>query len=276
MQKAKEMTTGSDEPRVHYEKRGRVAYVTLSRPHLLNAMDRRMHEDLALVWDDFEADDNVWLAVLAGAGDRAFSVGQDLRELADDIRAGVAEPSTFGGRGKPGWPRLTERFDLAKPTIARVHGYALGGGFELALACDIIIAAETATFALPEPRLGLVPGAGGVFRLARQIPFRTAMGYLLTGRHMSAARAFELGLINEVVALPELDDCIDRWIEDILRCAPLSVRATKEAATKAATMPVEQAFAVRYAWEDRRMQSHDAQEGPLAFVDKRPPRWTGQ
>jgi crotonobetainyl-CoA hydratase/dehydration protein DpgD len=239
-------------------------------------MDRRMHEDLALVWDDFEADDNVWLAVLAGAGDRAFSVGQDLRELADDIRAGVAEPSTFGGRGKPGWPRLTERFDLAKPTIARVHGYALGGGFELALACDIIIAAETATFALPEPRLGLVPGAGGVFRLARQIPFRTAMGYLLTGRHMSAARAFELGLINEVVALPELDDCIDRWIEDILRCAPLSVRATKEAATKAATMPVEQAFAVRYAWEDRRMQSHDAQEGPLAFVDKRPPRWTGQ
>lgn len=147
--------------RIRYEKRDRVAHVTLDRPERRNAMDLRMHEELAYVWDDFEADDDLWLAVLTGAGDRAFSAGQDLRELAARIEDGTAAPSTFGSRGKPGWPRLTERFQLAKPVIARVNGHAFGGGFELALACDVIVAADTATFALPEAKLGLIAGAGG-------------------------------------------------------------------------------------------------------------------
>src|SRR4029077_14404557 len=119
------------------------------------------------------------------------------KELSKRIRDGVP-PSSFGSRGAPGWPRLTERFSMSKPLIARVNGYALGGGFELALACDIIVAADHATFALPEAGLGLIAGAGGVFRLTRQIPFKIAMGYLMTGRRMSAARGLELGLINEV------------------------------------------------------------------------------
>jgi enoyl-CoA hydratase/carnithine racemase len=270
------MEAACDEPGVRYEKREHVAYVTLDRPHVLNAMDLRMHEELAAIWDDFEADDEIRVGVLTGAGDRAFSVGQDLKELAERIRARTAGEATFGSHGKPGWPRLTERFDRTKPLIAKVRGHALGGGFELALACDIIVAAEDARFALPEARLGLIAGAGGVFRLTRQIPFKTALGYLMTGRTMTAARAFELGLVNDVVPAGELDACVDGWVRDLLRCAPLAVRAIKEAASKSATVPLEQAFAMHYAWEEARKASHDAQEGPQAFVEKRPPVWRGR
>lgn len=259
---------------VVYEKRGRVAYVTLNRPEVLNAMNLRMHAELARVWDDFEADDDIWVGVLTGAGERSFSVGQDLKELVARIEAGTAT-STIGSRDKPGWPRLTERFSMAKPLIARVNGFALGGGFELAMACDLVIAAEHAEFALTEARLGLMAGAGGVFRLTRQAPFRVAMGHLMTGRRMSAARAFACGLVNEVVPADRLDDCLDGWLEDVLRCAPLSLRAIKEAATASVSMPLEQAFSTRYVWEERRMHSHDAEEGARAFVEKRPPKWTG-
>lgn len=250
--------------------------MTLNRPAALNALDLATHEALASVWDRFEADDEVVVGVLSGSGDRAFSVGQDLKELVQRTRAGTAEASSFGSRGKPGWPRLTERFELTKPVIAKVQGYAIGGGFELALACDIIVAADTASFALPEARLGLVPGAGGLFRLARQLPLKTAMGYLMTGRSMTAARAFELGLVNEVVRPEELDGCVEGWVRDILRAAPLSVRAIKEVALKSATVPLEQAFAMQYVWEEARRTSLDAKEGPEAFVSKRPPVWRGR
>ncbi|MBM9509923.1 enoyl-CoA-hydratase DpgD [Actinacidiphila acididurans] len=259
---------------VRYEKDGHVARVTLDRPEVLNAMNLAMHAELADVWDDFERDDELWVAVLTGAGDRAFSVGQDLKELVERTRAGTAAPSTFGSRGKPGWPRLTERFDLVKPVVARVRGWALGGGFELALACDIVVADDTATFALTEARLGLIPGAGGVFRLSRQLPLKAAMAYLLTGRRLSATRACELGLVNEVVAPEDLDACVDGWIADILACAPLSVRSIKEVVGRSAHLPLAEAFAGHYDAEDLRMHSNDALEGPLAFVEKRAPKWT--
>jgi dehydration protein DpgD len=270
------LATGIDEPPVRFETRGQVAYVTLDRPHVLNALDRRTHEKLAAIWDRFESDDELRVAVLGGAGDRAFSAGRDLKELAAEIRDGSYRPSSFGSAGKPGWPRLTERFDLSKPVVAKVQGVAFGGGFELALACDVIVASETASFALPEVRLGLVPGAGGLFRLTRQLPFKTAMGYLLTGRSMSAARAFELGLVNEIVPHAELDECVGRWVDDLLRAAPLSVRAIKETALRSASMSLEEAFAARYPAEERRMESADAREGPLAFVERRAPRWSGR
>ncbi len=262
--------------RVRYEKAGHVARVVLDRPEVLNAMDLRTHEELGEIWDDYEADDELWVAVLSGAGERAFSVGQDLTELAARQRAGTAEPSTFGSRGKAGWPRLTERFELAKPVIAAVRGYALGGGFELALACDIVVAATDATFALPEAKLGLMAGAGGVFRLTRQVPWKTAMGHLLTGRPMDARRAYELGLVNEVVPPEQLEACVETWVADVLRCAPLAVRAIKEAATQSAAVSVEAAFAGSYHWEDRRMRSVDAVEGPQAFAEKRAPVWRGR
>jgi dehydration protein DpgD len=261
--------------RVLYEKRGFVARVVLNRPDVLNAMDLRMHQELAAIWDDVDADDGVRVVVLTGAGDRAFSVGQDLRERArlDEQATGEEAPSTFGSSDKPGWPRLTERFRLTKPLVARVHGYALGGGFELALACDLIIASDQAVFALPEVRLGLVPGAGGAFRLARQLPLKVAMGYLLTGRRMSADTALRYGLVNDVVPYEELDDRVATWTEDLLRSAPLAVRAIKEAALKSLDMPLEAAFSARFEWEQRRRYSLDAVEGPRAFAEKREPVW---
>lgn len=265
---------GEERARVRYEKRGHVAYVTLDRPEVHNAMDVRMHEELAAIWDDFERDDAIWIGVVRGAGNRAFSVGQDLKELVQRTNDGVP-PSSFGSRGRPGWPRITERFEQSKPLIACVQGYALGGGFELALACDIIVACEDAVFALPEAKLGLIAGAGGVFRLSRQLPFKTAMGYLMTGRRIDAARAHALGLVNDVVAADALDACVDAWVEDLLRCAPLALRAIKQVAASSANMPLAQAFEAHYSWEEARRDSADCREGPLAFVEKRVPRWRG-
>lgn len=259
---------------VRYEKQGRVAFVTLDRPAVLNAMNLAMHRELADVWDDFERDDDLWVAVLTGAGDRAFSVGQDLHELADRERAGTAGTSSIGSRDRPGWPRLTERFDMVKPVIAAVRGYAYGGGFELALACDVVVAADDARFALPEAKLGLVAGAGGVFRLTRQLPTKVAMGHLLTGRPLSAHRAHELGLVNEVVPAGRLADCAAGWAADVVRSAPLAVRAVKELVARSAQLSLPQAFAADYPHERRRALSRDAREGPLAFAQKREPRWT--
>ncbi|MEU0833187.1 enoyl-CoA-hydratase DpgD [Streptomyces sp. NPDC005969] len=269
------MTETPGGPRVRYEKKGHVAHVTLDRPHVLNAMDTRMHEELAVIWDDVEADDDVRVAVLTGAGDRSFSVGQDLKERAR-LNAEGAPPTTFGSRGRPGWPRLTERFTLSKPVVARVNGYALGGGFELVLACDIVIAAAHAVFALPEAQLGLVPGAGGAFRLARQLPLKAAMGHLLTGRRMIAAMAQHFGLVNEVVMADQLDRCVEEWTNDLVRSAPLAVRAIKEATLASLDMPLEEAFTARYTWEEKRRDSDDAVEGPRAFAEKRDPVWSGR
>jgi dehydration protein DpgD len=241
---------------------------------VLNAIDVRMHQELSALLDDFEQDDELWVGVITGAGERAFSAGQDLKELVERTRAG-APPASFGSRGGPGWPRLTERFRLSKPIIARVNGLALGGGFELALACDIIVASEQASFALPEATLGLIPGAGGLFRLTRQMPFKTAMGYLMTGRRMSAARAYELGLVNEVVSASDLDASVERWVKDILRSAPLSVRSVKQVALDSMHLSLQDAFAAHYEAEEIRSKSTDCREGPLAFIQKRPPEWIG-
>jgi dehydration protein DpgD len=265
----------ADRPRVRYEKKDQVAYVTLDRPAVLNAMDLRMHEELAFAWDDFEADEDMRVAVLTGAGDRSFSVGQDLCERARLNQRG-APPPTFGSRGQPGWPRLTERFHLSKPVVARVNGYALGGGFELALACDIIVASGQAVFALPEVQLGLVPGAGGAFRLPRQLPLKIAMGYLLTGRRITADMALQLGLVNEVAPPERLDQCVAEWTNDLIRGAPLALRAIKETVLRSLDMPLEQAFTSQFVWEQRRMYSHDAIEGPQAFAEKRRPVWCGR
>ncbi|MFI9832565.1 enoyl-CoA-hydratase DpgD [Streptomyces sp. NPDC051913] len=268
--------SAADQPRVRYEKKDHIAHVTLDRPEVLNAMDLRMHEELAGVWDDVEADDDIRAVVLTGAGERAFSVGQDLKERSRLDGAGTPR-TTFGSRGLPGWPRLTERFTLSKPVVARVNGYALGGGFELALACDLVIASHDAVFALPEARLGLIPGAGGAFRLARQLPLKTAMGYLLTGRSMDAATALHFGLVNEVADDEEgdLDRRVAAWTDDLVRSAPLSVRALKESVMRSLDQPLEEAFATRYVWEERRMRSEDAVEGPRAFAEKRAPVWSG-
>ena len=258
-----------------YEKKGHAASVTISRPEVMNALHAHASRELGGVWDQFAADDDAWVGVLTGEGDKAFSAGNDLKYTAEmsrltkEQRPDLSMPAGgFGG--------LTSRFDLFKPIIARVNGFALGGGFEMALACDIIVAADHAEVGLPEPRRGLIAGALGVHRLPRQAPLKAAMGYMLTGRHIPAARAYELGLVSEVVPLAKLDECVDGWVNDILRCAPLSVRATKEAAMVGLESSLPQAALGRYEWEMRRRNSADAVEGPRAFADKRAPDWTGR
>jgi dehydration protein DpgD len=260
---------------VGYEKRDRVATITMRRPEVLNAMNVGMHEELTLIWEDFESDPDVRVGVLTGSGDRAFSVGQDLKELADRDARGAAGLSSFGSKGKPGEPRLTDRFDITKPLVAKVRGYALGGGFELALACDLIVASSDAQFGLPEVRLGLVAGAGGVFRLCRQLPPRVAAGYLLTGRRMTAHDALRHGLVNEVAAPEHLDAATHAWVDDLLRGAPLAVRATKQAMWRSLDLPLRDAFDEVYPCEELRKRSSDAKEGPRAFAEGRPPSWTG-
>lgn len=258
-----------------YEKKGHVLHVTITRPEVMNALHYPANIELAGVWDEFAADDDLWIGVLTGEGTRAFSAGNDLKYTAELSRMKPEERPQFP-RFNGGFGGLTNRYDLFKPVIARVNGFALGGGFEMAMACDIIVAADHAEVGLPEPRRGLIAGAMGVHRLPRQVPLKAAMGYMLTGRHMPAQRAYELGIVNQVVPLGDLDAAVEAWVADILRCAPLSVRASKEAAMRGLDMTLPEAGRAEYDWEMRRRRSDDSVEGPRAFAEKRDPRWTGR
>ncbi len=256
------------------EKQGHVLTVTINRPEVMNALHAPANAELAAIWDEFAEDDDLWIGVLTGEGERAFSAGNDLKYTAEMSR--LAPEDRPVSRWNGGFGGITNRFDLFKPLVARVNGFALGGGFEMAMACDVIVAADHAELGLPEPLRGLMAGAMGVHRLPRQMPLKNAMGYMLTGRHMSAARAYELGIVNEVVSLSDLDDAVDSWVGDVLRCAPLSVRASKEASMLGLDMSLPKAGSTHFEWESRRRESEDAVEGPRAFAEKRSPNWIGR
>ncbi|MBC2662780.1 enoyl-CoA hydratase/isomerase family protein [Novosphingobium flavum] len=251
---------------------GPIATVTINRPERSNAMDSIAHLALSEALDRLAADDGIRLIVLTGAGKQAFSAGRDLKELAI---SDAAEQSAIADRWRR-VTRLTDRFYYPKPIIAKVRGFALGGGFELALACDLIICSDDATFALPEPKRGLIPFAGGVHRLPRQIPRKIAMGHLLTGRAMDANRAYALGLVNEVVAEDRLDEAVAGWARDMLACAPLAIRAIRQCVAAGIDRPLRDAMTDHYPAEAIRAASQDSIEGPRAFAEKRPPVWTGR
>ncbi len=248
---------------------GNLLIVTINRPERMNALHPPGNAELAGIFDHFQNDPDLWVAIITGAGDRGFCAGNDLRYQAEGGDRSAAPATGFAG--------LTARWDLNKPVIAAVNGVAMGGGFEIALACDLIIASETARFALPEPKVGLAALAGGVHRLPRQIGLKRAMGMMLTGRHVPAAEGLELGFVNEVVAPDKLMETARAWAEQILACSPMSIRATKEAAMLGfEEQGLQEAYEKQYDAVRAMIKSQDFIEGPLAFSEKRAPEWKGE
>jgi len=251
------------------ERRADAAWITLNRPAAMNALSRGLVGALAAAVRAVRSESWVRAVVITGAGDKAFCAGNDLKWQA----AG-------GKRGwdKGGFAGLTTRFDCDKPIIAAVNGVAMGGGFEVALACDLIIAADNATFALPEPRVGLAALAGGLQRLPRQIGLKRAMGMILTARHVSAKEGFELGFVNEVAAQGEALTAAERWAETIAKNSPMSIRASKQAIQKGMEISLEQAMTEQRDFPAVKAMaaSQDYIEGPKAFSEKRPPKWLGR
>jgi crotonobetainyl-CoA hydratase len=253
---------------IHYVQDGPIARVTIDRPRALNALNRAAHDALSTIWDAVRDDPGVRVAVLTGAGERAFCAGTDLKDAAD------ARGLDYLTAGPPlGAGGLSLRRDLFTPVIAAVNGLALGTGFELALACDIIVAAEHAEFAFPEPRVGLMALDGAMHLLLRQVPLKQAVGLLLTGRRIGARQGQAAGFVNEVVPAGELAAAADRWAADILACAPLAVEATKHLVQESRDLPGWAAPRWISQRVLRAMESEDAQEGVRAFREKRAPRW---
>ncbi|MBN8943472.1 MAG: enoyl-CoA hydratase/isomerase family protein [Rhizobiales bacterium] len=248
-----------------------VARVTIDRPEVMNAVDQATEQELQAIWARIEADRSVRVVVLTGAGERAFSTGADMKGGSGgsglDYWA-MPRPGGFGG--------IALRQTLDVPVIARVNGHAVGGGFEMMLGCDLVVAADHATFGLPEARVGRMPLDGGMTLLQRQIPHRAAMGMLLTGRRIKAAEALGFGLINEVVPLADLDQAVDRWVGEVLACAPLSIRATKQVVRRTAHLTAIEAQALRLPALVEALNAEDSNEGVRAFIEKRKPVWQGR
>jgi crotonobetainyl-CoA hydratase len=255
---------------IRVDREGPITIFTLNRPEVMNALHSPAHFELDDAFNAFAADPDQWVGIVTGAGDRAFSAGNDLKHQATggDMKS---PPSGFAG--------LTSRFDLTKPLIAAVNGVAMGGGFEIALACDLIVAADTATFALPEPRVGLAALAGGLHRLPRMIGQKQALGMILTGRRVGAAEGQTLGFVNEVVPAAELMAAARRWAGQICELSPMSIRASKEAVYKGLDEPTLEAAIKgqnRYPAVSALFKSEDFVEGPMAFAQKRAPAWKGR
>ena len=255
---------------VHLRIENHVATVTLARPDVLNAVDLATEAALQRIWTEIEGRDDVRVVVLTGEGERAFCVGADLKNPTTTGLEywGAARPGGFGG--------IALRETLNVPVVARVNGFALGGGFEMVLGCDIVVACEEASFGLPEALVGRMPLDGGMTLLQRQIPYRKAMAMLLTGRRIPAREAAELGLINEVVPRAGLDEAVQRWVDALLACAPLSQQAIKQVVRRTGTLSPADAQALRLPALVAALQSEDAHEGVLAFQQKRKPQWRGR
>jgi len=250
------------------ERQGNVLVVTMNRPEVYNAVHPPMQHEMDQVWNEFADDPDLWVAILTGAGDKAFSAGNDLKHTAQG--GGGSLPET-------GFAGLSKRFTLEKPIIAAVNGFAMGGGFETALSCDIIIGADNSTYALPEVKVGFFAATGGVQRLSRYIGRMAARELLFTGRHMDANEALALGVLNSVVPQAELMEAAMAMAQQIAAQSPSSVKATKRvlnAMDEAEGLP--ESLAHSYVVLADLMKTEDFREGVNAFVEKRQPNWVNR
>src|SRR6266567_1511084 len=255
---------------VSYAKKGAIAYVTLNRPKVLNALNQRTWEDLKAAFEDARDDAAVRGVILTGAGDKAFIAGADISELAQ-ISAVEAEKSSTFGQAVLG---LIE--NLGKPVIAAVNGFALGGGCETAMACTIRIAADSAKFGQPEVTLGLVPGGGGTQRLPRLVGKGRALQLILSGETISAQEAYRIGLVNEVVPAAELIPRAEAILKKIASNAPIAVKLALEATNKGLETSQSEGVLLEAAYFGLCAATEDKKEGTNAFLEKRAPRFQGR
>jgi enoyl-CoA hydratase/carnithine racemase len=252
-----------------YEIDGHVARLTLNRPKALNAISHDVDVELGERWREIDADPDIWVAVLGAAGDRAFCAGAD---ISGGTEADASRLALGGGLTGIGGPLYT----LRKPLIAAVHGYALGGGFELAMCADIIVAADDTKFGLPEIKNGIIGESGVMHRAIRQLPYRVALELIYTGDRLGAEDALRYGLVNEVVPLEELAEAANRWAEKLCASSPLAMQAAKAAVLGRLGHPLDVALSTKYEPIEAYATSEDVKEGRRAFTEKRPAQWTGR
>ncbi len=253
---------------VEYSREGHIAHVRLNRPKSLNAINAGMDQALFEAWQEINRDPEVRVAVLSAEGEKAFCVG-------GDVSGGTERPSRMalgGGLTGIGGPLVK----LKKPLVAAVQGYVLGGGFELALCADIIVAAGNTQFGLPETKAGIMGECGVMHRAIRQLPYRVALAMILTGDRMSARDALGYGLVNEVVEADALRGAAQRWAEKLNAASPLAVQAAKDAVLQRLDWPLEVALATRFEPIEQYAHSEDRLEGRKAFAEKRSPEWRGR
>lgn len=250
-----------------FRKDGHVASVRLNRPAGLNAITPEMDRMLLDAWATINDDPDIWVAVLSAEGEKGFCIGADVSGGTDR----VGRMALGGGLTGIGGPLVT----LKKPLIAAVQGFCVGGGFELAMCADLIVAADTAQFGLPETKVGIIGECGVVHRAIRQLPHRIAMQMILTGDRIKADQALHFGLVNEVVPFADLDAAVQRWTDRILAASPLAVQAAKHAVLARRDMPLEIALMTRFEPIEAYTDSDDQKEGLAAASERRKPVWTG-
>ena len=252
---------------VLFRKEGHVAHVRLNRPSGLNAITPEMDTLLSDAWASINDDRDIWVVLLSAEGEKGFCIGADVSGGTD--RQG--RMAVGGGLTGIGGPLVT----LTKPLIAVVQGFCVGAGFELAMCADIIVAADTAQFGLPETKVGIMGECGVVHRAIRQLPHRIAMAMILTGERIKAERALHYGLVNEVVPYAELAAAADRWANKILAASPLAVQAAKQAVLARRDMPLDVALTTKFEAIEAYADSTDRKEGLAAAAERRKPVWTG-
>ena len=254
------------------EKKEHLLIVHLNRPEVLNALHPYIQLELGQVFNEFEDDPNLWVAILTGVGEKAFSAGADLKWAAT---TSAEEQREAYEKVRSQSAYLIRNFRITKPLIAAVNGLAFGGGFELALSCDLIIAAEHATFCLPEPVVGRIPSGGGIHRLVRYLPYHLAMDILLTRKRMTAQEGIQYGFVKKVVPFDQLLEEAEKIANLIMEGSPLAIRTIKQMAIDGLQMTLKEALFASFPLFTKFLQSHDFREGPKAFAEKRKPVWKG-